>query len=63
VFYHILKGAKVFYFIRPTPDNLKKYEKWSSSAEKQENVWLGDEVDEVYKVSCLSWTSFLFGGD
>ncbi|KAH8917589.1 Clavaminate synthase-like protein [Atractiella rhizophila] len=50
VFYHILRGSKVFYFIRPTPENLKKYEKWSSSTEQQENSWLGGEVDKVYRL-------------
>lgn len=49
VFYHILKGAKVFYFIRPTKANLAAYEKWSGS-ELQSTTWLGDLVDEVVKV-------------
>lgn len=50
VFYHILRGQKVFYFIRPTPANLAAYERWSGSAERQETTWLGDDVDQVYKV-------------
>lgn len=50
VFYHILRGRKVFYFISPTPDNLRKYEIWSGSANQQSGVWLGDECDRVYKV-------------
>lgn len=50
MFYHILRGSKTFYFIRPTPENIRKYERWSGSADMQENVWLGDEVDYVYKV-------------
>ncbi|KAG8874642.1 JmjC domain-containing histone demethylation protein 1 [Tulasnella sp. 331] len=49
VFYHVLKGAKVFYFIRPTRTNLAAYEKWSGS-EMQATTWLGDLVDEVIKV-------------
>jgi len=49
VYYHILRGAKTFYFIRPTPINLLAYEKWSGS-ETQNHVWLGDMVDEVFKV-------------
>lgn len=51
VFYHILRGSKVFYFIRPTADNLQKYETWSGSAQQQHGVWLGDECDAVYKVN------------
>ncbi|KAL8276087.1 hypothetical protein RQP46_011502 [Phenoliferia psychrophenolica] len=50
VYYHILRGAKVFYFIRPTPANLAAYEEWSGNTERQESTWLGDTVDEVYKI-------------
>ena len=50
VFYHILRGQKVFYFIRPTAANLAAYERWSGSAERQETTWLGDDVDQVFKV-------------
>ncbi|KAH7927694.1 Clavaminate synthase-like protein [Leucogyrophana mollusca] len=50
VYYHILRGSKVFYFIRPTSANLAAYEKWSGT-ELQNNVWLGDMVDEVIKVT------------
>ncbi|KAG6878743.1 hypothetical protein C0993_008042 [Termitomyces sp. T159_Od127] len=49
VYYHILRGTKVFYFIRPTLENLKAYEKWSGT-ELQNHSWLGDMVDDVYKV-------------
>ncbi|WAQ87237.1 hypothetical protein PtA15_8A139 [Puccinia triticina] len=51
VFYHILRGAKTFYFIRPTVANLAKYERWSGSSKLQESTWLGDQVNVVYKVS------------
>ncbi|KAG9318283.1 Clavaminate synthase-like protein [Chiua virens] len=50
VYYHILRGCKVFYFIRPTPANLAAYERWSGT-ELQSNIWLGDMVDEVVKVT------------
>ncbi|GAA5916341.1 hypothetical protein JCM6882_000857, partial [Rhodosporidiobolus microsporus] len=50
VFYHILRGSKTFYFIRPTAANLAAYERWSGSTERQESTWLGDSVDMVYKV-------------
>ncbi|KAF8078221.1 jumonji superfamily protein [Lyophyllum atratum] len=49
VYYHILRGSKIFYFIRPTPDNLAAYERWSGT-ELQNHSWLGDMVDEVFKV-------------
>ncbi|KAL1917515.1 uncharacterized protein VTP21DRAFT_3908 [Calcarisporiella thermophila] len=50
VFYHILSGEKIFYFIPPTPKNLKKYEKWSSSPD-QSSTFLADEVEECYAVN------------
>ncbi|CAO3586818.1 unnamed protein product [Absidia cylindrospora] len=49
VFYHIIRGSKVFYFIEPTTKNLKKYQKWSSSPE-QTTTFLGDEVKSCYAV-------------
>ena len=48
VFYHILRGSKVFYFIAPTPANLRAYETWSGSS--QQAQWLGDLCDRVYRV-------------
>ncbi|KAG0172881.1 JmjC domain-containing histone demethylation protein 1 [Apophysomyces sp. BC1015] len=50
VFYHILHGSKVFYFIEPTSKNLKKYQKWSSSPD-QSTIFFGDEVKECYAVN------------
>lgn len=35
--------------IRPTPENLAAYERWSGT-ELQNHAWLGDMVDEVIKV-------------
>ncbi|KAJ6547217.1 JmjC domain-containing histone demethylation protein 1 [Mycena capillaripes] len=48
VYYHILRGSKVFYFIKPTPANLAAYERWSGT--ELQSSWLGDMVDEVTKV-------------
>lgn len=42
-------NAQTFYFIRPSPENLAAYERWSGT-ELQTHTWLGDLVDEVYKV-------------
>ncbi|WVQ95175.1 hypothetical protein IAU59_002269 [Kwoniella sp. CBS 9459] len=50
VYYTIHTGSKVFYFIRPTPENLKAYAEWSGSYERQQDTWLGSMVDEVRKV-------------
>ncbi|KAI8875395.1 Clavaminate synthase-like protein [Backusella circina FSU 941] len=49
VFYHILSGSKTFYFIEPTPKNLKKYQTWTSSPD-QSVTFFGDLVKECYCV-------------
>ena len=41
VFYHLISGEKLFYFIPPTPDNLKRYERWSNSPD-QSDTFFGD---------------------
>ncbi|KZV67975.1 Clavaminate synthase-like protein [Peniophora sp. CONT] len=58
VYYHILKGAKTFLFIKPTPANLAAYERWSGS-EMQTNTWLGDLVDEVMKVELTAGNTMI----
>ncbi|KAJ7582474.1 jumonji superfamily protein [Mycena floridula] len=58
VYYHIINGSKIFYFIRPTPANLAAYEKWSGT-ELQEHSWLGDMVDEVVKVELTTGNTML----
>lgn len=55
VYYHIHTGAKEFYFIRPTEQNLKAYATWSGSAELQQREWLGDMCEGgVEKVRLLA---------
>ncbi|XP_006458328.1 hypothetical protein AGABI2DRAFT_183418 [Agaricus bisporus var. bisporus H97] len=58
VYYHILHGSKVFYFIRPTPANLAAYERWSGT-ELQYQSWLGDMVDEVFKVELVEGNTMI----
>ncbi|ETW85621.1 hypothetical protein HETIRDRAFT_407575 [Heterobasidion irregulare TC 32-1] len=58
VYYHILRGSKVFYFIRPTPSNLAAYERWSGS-DVQSHTWLGDMVDNVVKVELSEGNTML----
>ncbi|XP_022081440.1 histone lysine demethylase PHF8-like isoform X2 [Acanthaster planci] len=48
VWYHVLRGEKVFFMIRPTPENLQRYEEWNSSPHQSE-IFLGDRVDYCYK--------------
>eukprot|EP00800_Vazella_pourtalesii_P008917 TRINITY_DN2281_c0_g1_i1.p1 TRINITY_DN2281_c0_g1~~TRINITY_DN2281_c0_g1_i1.p1 ORF type:complete len:524 (+),score=100.94 TRINITY_DN2281_c0_g1_i1:373-1944(+) len=48
VWYHPIKGKKIFYLIEPTDTNVKKYERWSSS-HYQSNTFFGDVVDKCYQ--------------
>ncbi|KAJ7771863.1 jumonji superfamily protein [Mycena metata] len=57
VYYHILKGSKVFYFIKPTPANLAAYERWSGT--ELQSAWLGDMVDEVTKVTLTTGNTMI----
>uniref|UniRef100_A0A8C7Q9I0 Uncharacterized protein n=1 Tax=Oncorhynchus mykiss TaxID=8022 RepID=A0A8C7Q9I0_ONCMY len=50
VWYHVLRGEKIFYLISPTPANLALFEHWSSSSNQNE-MFFGDQVDMCYKCS------------
>ncbi|KAG5282168.1 hypothetical protein AALO_G00052960 [Alosa alosa] len=50
VWYHVLRGEKIFYLIRPTPANLALFERWSSSSNQNE-MFFGDQVDMCYRCS------------
>ncbi|KAJ3314088.1 JmjC domain-containing histone demethylation protein 1 [Boothiomyces sp. JEL0838] len=53
VFYHVLSGEKIFYFIEPTKANLDIYKRWSMDPD-QSNIFLGDLVDKVVKVRLVA---------
>ncbi|CAH2316341.1 histone lysine demethylase PHF8 isoform X2 [Pelobates cultripes] len=48
VWYHVLKGEKIFYLIHPTKSNLALFECWSSSSNQNE-MFFGDQVDKCYR--------------
>lgn len=48
VWYHVLRGEKVFYLIRPTPANLQLYQHWMCSSTQSE-TFFGDQADACYK--------------
>ncbi|XP_068758652.1 lysine-specific demethylase 7A-like [Montipora capricornis] len=50
VWYHVLKGEKVFYFVEPSEESFKRYEKWVSSA-RQSEMFFGDMVKQCFKCS------------
>ncbi|CAF0968870.1 unnamed protein product [Brachionus calyciflorus] len=48
VWYHVVKGDKIFYLIEPTEENLKLYENWNG-LKNQSEVFFGDKVKNCYK--------------
>jgi hypothetical protein len=50
VWYHVLKGEKVFYIIKPTKENLEKYENWMISINSSEKFF-ATCVDECFKLN------------
>jgi F-box/leucine-rich repeat protein 10/11 len=58
VFYHLIYGAKIFVFIRPTLTNLKKYEQWCLSSD-QSKTFFADLVRECHIVSLAAGDSLI----
>ena len=61
VWYHVLKGEKVFYVIRPTTSNLTLYEQWLKSSVQ---VCLMIALDKLVCIKYLfswdrSWIRYL----
>uniref|UniRef100_A0A8C4Z245 PHD finger protein 2 n=1 Tax=Gadus morhua TaxID=8049 RepID=A0A8C4Z245_GADMO len=48
VWYHVLKGEKIFFLIKPTSANLSLYDRWRSSSNHSE-MFFADQVDKCYK--------------
>jgi lysine-specific demethylase PHF8 len=48
VWYHLVKGDKMFYLIEPTDENLRAYENWYSQKNHNE-IFLADKVKNCYK--------------
>ncbi|KAM9206348.1 lysine-specific demethylase PHF2 [Dugong dugon] len=46
--YHVLKGEKIFYLIKPALANLSLYERWQSASNHSE-MFFADQVDKCYK--------------
>lgn len=58
VWYHVLKGSKVFYLIRPTPSNLALYQHWMSSKNRM-STFFGDQVDSCYQLELRAGQTLL----
>ncbi|XP_025836100.1 jmjC domain-containing histone demethylation protein 1 isoform X2 [Agrilus planipennis] len=57
VWYHILKGSKVFWLIPPTEHNLNLYEKWVLSG-KQGDIFFGDQVEKCARITLMEGNTF-----
>ena len=49
MWYHVLKGRKVFWLIKPTADNVELFKQWHIGG-GSENVFFGDLVDECQRL-------------
>ncbi|XP_060908954.1 lysine (K)-specific demethylase 2Aa isoform X2 [Labrus mixtus] len=58
VWYHILRGSKVFWLIPPSPQNLELYENWVLSG-KQGDVFLGDRVSDCQRIELKQGCTFI----
>ncbi|KAG8547696.1 hypothetical protein GDO81_027784 [Engystomops pustulosus] len=58
VWYHILRGGKVFWLIPPTDQNLEMYENWLLSG-KQGDIFLGDKVEDCQRVELKQGYTFV----
>uniref|UniRef100_A0A6P6YIH7 [histone H3]-dimethyl-L-lysine(36) demethylase n=1 Tax=Dermatophagoides pteronyssinus TaxID=6956 RepID=A0A6P6YIH7_DERPT len=57
VWYHILRGRKIFWLIPPTETNLRSYEKWTLSGE-QSKIFFGDLVEHCCRIELESGNTF-----
>uniref|UniRef100_A0A674BSN7 [histone H3]-dimethyl-L-lysine(36) demethylase n=1 Tax=Salmo trutta TaxID=8032 RepID=A0A674BSN7_SALTR len=58
VWYHILRGGKVFWLIPPTPQNLELYEDWVLSG-KQGDIFLGDKARDCQRIELKQGYTFM----
>ncbi|KAL4640613.1 lysine-specific demethylase 2A-like isoform X1 [Arapaima gigas] len=58
VWYHILRGGKVFWLIPPTPQNLEMYENWVLSG-KQSDIFLGDKATDCQRIELKQGCTFM----
>ncbi|KAM9849998.1 lysine-specific demethylase 2A [Aulostomus maculatus] len=58
VWYHILRGGKVFWLIPPSPQNLEMYENWVLSG-KQGDIFLGDKCYDCQRIELKQGNTFM----
>ncbi|KAM9817823.1 lysine-specific demethylase 2A-like isoform 8-T10 [Syngnathus typhle] len=58
VWYHVLRGSKVFWLIPPTTQNLELYEHWVLSG-KQGDIFLGDRASDCQRIELRQGCTFI----
>ena len=58
VWYHLVKGDKVFYLIEPTDENLRAYEQWYGQKNHNE-IFLADKVKKCYRFDIKAGNTIL----
>uniref|UniRef100_A0A914XG64 JmjC domain-containing protein n=1 Tax=Plectus sambesii TaxID=2011161 RepID=A0A914XG64_9BILA len=59
VWYHVLKGEKIFFMIEPTEQNIKVYEGWTLSGSDQNKTFFGDIVVKCARVRLVAGNTFV----
>ncbi len=62
VWYHVLRGEKIFWMIPPTETNFKLYEAWTLSGCSQDDVFFGDVVENCQRVKLTAGNTFFIPG-
>ena len=58
VWYHVLKGRKVFWLIEPTEINLELFKKWSLQVNQDDNFF-GDQVEKCQRIILKEGHTFM----
>nr|QDF21454.1 histone lysine demethylase PHF8-like protein isoform X2 [Brachionus koreanus] len=58
VWYHVVKGDKIFYLIEPSDENLKIYEEWNK-LKNQSEIFLGDKIQNCYQFELKAGNTIL----
>lgn len=57
VWYHVIRGKKIFWMVPPTELNLQTFEEWTLSG-MQQDVFFGDTVEECFRVELTPGNTF-----
>eukprot|EP00127_Corallochytrium_limacisporum_P006949 Clim_evm3s239 gene=Clim_evmTU3s239 len=58
VWYHVLKGRKIFFLVPPTPENLVAYETWVASP-NQARTFFASLVPKTYRIELTAGNTFM----